>query len=108
MRPFPGRLVESAGRGDRGRGWPGASRHVAAIILTALVMHPGTAQRLLISSMWKGSKTWPGAGWRVVSFDRAEEPVDGQSREGGTLVWGVASVLKPGPAGWISFTIKGA
>ena len=32
----------------------------------------------------------------MASFDRAQEPADVKAREGGTLAWGVASVLKAG------------
>ena len=33
---------------------------------------------------------------RVASFDRSAEPPEVKAKEGGTLAWGVASVLKPG------------
>jgi hydroxymethylpyrimidine/phosphomethylpyrimidine kinase len=32
----------------------------------------------------------------VAGFDRAAEPPEVKAQEGGTLAWGVASVLKPG------------
>ena len=33
---------------------------------------------------------------RAAGFDRGAEPPEVKAREGGTLAWGVASVLKPG------------
>ena len=33
---------------------------------------------------------------RVASFERNAEPPEIKAKEGGTLAWGVASVLKPG------------
>ena len=33
---------------------------------------------------------------RVAGFDRGAEPPEVKAREGSTLAWGVASVLKPG------------
>ncbi len=33
---------------------------------------------------------------KVAGFDRGQEPPEVKTREGGTLAWGVASVLEPG------------
>ncbi len=94
---FPGRLVKSAS-GVLIPAAPafGASQHVAAIILTALATHPELRSAMNIKYVEGIEDLAPLLHLRVASFDRAEEPADVQSREGGTLAWGVASVLKPG------------
>lgn len=94
---FPGRLVKSAS-GVIIPAAPafGASRHVAAVILTALVTHPELRSAMNIKYVADIEVLAPLLHLRVASCDRADEPAAVESQEGGTLAWGVASVLKAG------------
>lgn len=94
---FPGRLVKSAS-GVIIPAAPafGASRHIAAIILTALATHPELRSAMNIKYLAGIEDLAPLLHLRVAAFDRAREPADVKSKEGGTLAWGVASVLKAG------------
>ena len=94
---FPGRLVKST-YGVIISAAPafGASRHIAAIILTALATHPELRSAMNIKYLEGIEDLAPLLHLRVAAFDRAQEPKDVKSKEGGTLAWGVASVLKPG------------
>ncbi|MCX5893927.1 MAG: bifunctional hydroxymethylpyrimidine kinase/phosphomethylpyrimidine kinase [Deltaproteobacteria bacterium] len=94
---FPGRLIKSAS-GVIIPAPPafGASRHVAAIILTALATHPELRSAMNIRYVEGIEDLAPLLHLRVASFDWAKEPAEVKSQEGGTLAWGVASVLKPG------------
>ncbi len=95
---LPGPPGEERRRGCSFRPPPafGASRHVAAIILTALATHPELRSAMNIRYVEGIEDLAPLLHLHVASFDRAQEPADGQSREGGTLAWGVASVLEAG------------
>ncbi len=94
---FPGRLL----RTDRGLLIPrepafGASRHIAAVILTANRVHPEIRAAMNIRFIEQVEELAPLLHLRAVSFDRTQEPPEIKAREGGTLAWGVASVLQPG------------
>jgi hydroxymethylpyrimidine/phosphomethylpyrimidine kinase len=94
---FPGRLVKS----PHGLLIPappefGASRHIAAVILTAMATHPEIKSAMNVK-YFEGVADLAGLlHLRAASFDRAQEPPEIKAREGGTLAWGVAGVLKPG------------
>jgi hydroxymethylpyrimidine kinase / phosphomethylpyrimidine kinase / thiamine-phosphate diphosphorylase len=93
---FPGRLVKS----PHGLLIPappefGASRHIAAIILTALQTHPHLRCALNLKLFDRVEEIALLLHLRTASFDRTQEPADIKSREGSTLAWGVASVLQP-------------
>ncbi len=96
---FPGRLVKSP-QGVLIPAAPafGASRHIAAIILTAMATHPEIRSAMNIRYVEGIADLAPLLHLRVASFDRADEPEKVRSKEGGTLAWGVAAVLKPGQA----------
>ncbi len=94
---FPGRLRQ----GPQGLIIPtapafGASRHIASVILTATATHPELRAAMNIKYL-EGLEDLAGSlNLRPASFDRSQEPPEIKAREGGTLAWGVASVLKAG------------
>ncbi|MBN2466847.1 MAG: bifunctional hydroxymethylpyrimidine kinase/phosphomethylpyrimidine kinase [Deltaproteobacteria bacterium] len=91
---FPGRLVRcrdtivAAGPPE-----PGASRHVANIILTAMAYDPEYRSVMNIRYEKRVLQKCREQKWRVKSFDRAQEPQKVQKKEGSSLEWGVSSVL---------------
>jgi hydroxymethylpyrimidine/phosphomethylpyrimidine kinase len=94
---FPGRILKS----PQGLLIPappafGASRHIAAIILTAMATHPELRCAMNIKFFVGVEDLAPLLHLKAASFDRSQEPPEVKAREGGTLAWGVASVLKPG------------
>jgi hydroxymethylpyrimidine kinase/phosphomethylpyrimidine kinase len=94
---FPGRL----GFGPQGLLIPappafGASRHISAIILAAMATHPELKSAMNVKFFDGLEDLAPLLHLRVASFDRQTEPPEVKAREGGTLAWGVASVLKAG------------
>ncbi|MGO8761350.1 MAG: bifunctional hydroxymethylpyrimidine kinase/phosphomethylpyrimidine kinase [Desulfobaccales bacterium] len=94
---FPGRLR----RGPQGLLIPappafGASRHIATVILTAMTIHPELRSAMNIKFFAGFDDLAPLVHLRVAGFDRGAEPPEVKAKEGGTLAWGVASVLKPG------------
>jgi hydroxymethylpyrimidine kinase/phosphomethylpyrimidine kinase len=94
---FPGRLV----RTPQGLIIPappafGASRHIASIILTAMTTHPGLRSAMNIKYFEGLEELALPLHLQVASFDRGAEPPEIKAREGGTLAWGVASVLQAG------------
>ena len=77
----------------------GASRHIAALILTALKTHPHLRAAMNIRYVEGIEDLAPLLHLRLASFDRDQEPPEVKAKEGGTLAWGVAQVmqaLKPG------------
>jgi hydroxymethylpyrimidine kinase/phosphomethylpyrimidine kinase len=94
---FPGRIL----RGPQGLIIPappacGASRHIAAVILTAMTTHPDLRSAMNVRFFEGLENLAPLLNWRVAAFDRSAEPPEIKAKEGGTLAWGVASVLKAG------------
>jgi hydroxymethylpyrimidine kinase/phosphomethylpyrimidine kinase len=94
---FPGRLLKS----PRGLIIPappafGASQHIASIILTAMQTHPELRAAMNIKYLEGIEDLAPLLHLETASFDRSQEPPEIKTREGGTLAWGVASVLKAG------------
>jgi hydroxymethylpyrimidine kinase/phosphomethylpyrimidine kinase len=94
---FPGRILKS----PQGLLIPappafGASRHIAAIILTAMTTHPDLRCAMNVKFFEGVEDLAPLLHLGVASFDRNQEPPEVKAREGSTLAWGVASVLKPG------------
>jgi hydroxymethylpyrimidine/phosphomethylpyrimidine kinase len=74
----------------------GASRHIAAVILTAMATHPDTKSAMNVKFVEGLDDLAPLLHLRVAGFDRGAAPPEDKGKEGGTLAWGVASVLKPG------------
>jgi len=94
---FPGRILG----GPQGLLIPappafGASRHIAAVILTAMTTHPHLRSAMNVKFFEGVDDLAPLLHLRVACFDRGAEPPEIKAREGGTLAWGVASVLQAG------------
>jgi hydroxymethylpyrimidine kinase/phosphomethylpyrimidine kinase len=94
---FPGRILKSP-QGVMIPALPafGASKHITAIILTAMNTHPDLRAAMNIKFFEGVEDLAPLLHFKVASFDRSQEPAEVKSREGSTLARGVASVLKPG------------
>jgi hydroxymethylpyrimidine/phosphomethylpyrimidine kinase len=96
---FPGRLVKTPG----GLLIPappafGASRHIASIILTVMATHPDLRSAMNLKYFEGMEELAPLLNFKAASFDRQLEPPEVKVREGGTLAWGVASVMEAGKA----------
>ena len=94
---FPGRLLDT----PQGLLIPappafGASRHISAVILTTMITHPEIRSAMNVKFFEGIYDLAILLHLRVASFDRSAEPPEVKAQEGGTLAWGVASVLKPG------------
>ncbi len=91
---FPGRILKT----PAGTFIPlppafGASRHLARIVLTVLKRHPHLRAALNLRFVEGIEELAPLLHLRAAAFDRSQEPPEVKAREGGTLAWGVASVL---------------
>ena len=74
----------------------GASRHISAVILTAMTTHPELRSAMNVKFFEGVDDLALLLHLRVASFERGAEPPEVKAKEGSTLAWGVASVLKPG------------
>ncbi len=74
----------------------GASRHVAKIILTLMRHDPEFRSVMNIRFSEGILAACQGAGMRVRSFDRTQEPADVKKKEGSSLEWGTEVVLQEG------------
>lgn len=74
----------------------GASTHVGRIILTLMRHNPEFRSVMNIRFSEKIVSACEGAGLRVRSFDRTDEPAHIKEREGSSLEWGTDVVLKKG------------
>jgi hydroxymethylpyrimidine/phosphomethylpyrimidine kinase len=72
---------------------PGASRHVASIVLAALRADP--ARRAAMALRYSGEMVERARrlGWSVAEFDRAQEPSAVKQAEGSSLDWGVSAAI---------------
>ncbi|MBM4284985.1 MAG: bifunctional hydroxymethylpyrimidine kinase/phosphomethylpyrimidine kinase [Deltaproteobacteria bacterium] len=91
---FPGRILKT----PNGALIPappafGASRHLAAVILTAGRTHPEVRAAMNVRYIEGIEELAPLLHLKAAGFDRAQEPPEVKAREGGTLAWGVGSVL---------------
>jgi hydroxymethylpyrimidine kinase / phosphomethylpyrimidine kinase / thiamine-phosphate diphosphorylase len=94
---FPGRILRS----PQGLLIPappafGASRHIAAVILTAMAAHPELRSAMNLKFFEGVNDLALLLHLRAACFERRAEPPEVKAKEGSTLAWGVASVLKPG------------
>lgn len=71
----------------------GASRHIAAVILTVMRHNPDFRCAMNVRFSQDRIRQCQSFGWKVCSFDRNLEPSDIKKREGSTLEWGTESVL---------------
>ncbi len=92
---FPGRLLKTP-QGVLAPAPPafGASRHIAALILTAQKTRPVLRAAMNIRYVEGIDQIAALLHLRLARFDRAQEPPEVKAREGGTLAWGVASVME--------------
>ncbi|MBW2062048.1 MAG: bifunctional hydroxymethylpyrimidine kinase/phosphomethylpyrimidine kinase [Deltaproteobacteria bacterium] len=92
---FPGRIVRLGSRVATVSG-PcfGASRHVARIILTTMRTDPEIRSALNIRYDEGFLERAREQGFRVESFDRADEPPETKAQEGSTLAWGVDDTIE--------------
>jgi hydroxymethylpyrimidine kinase / phosphomethylpyrimidine kinase / thiamine-phosphate diphosphorylase len=95
---FPGRILKT----PQGVLVPtppafGASRHIAAVILTAGQAFPLLRAAMNLRYVEGIEDLAPLLHLRHASFDRGQEPPEVKAREGGTLAWGVASVMEKLP-----------
>jgi hydroxymethylpyrimidine kinase/phosphomethylpyrimidine kinase len=74
----------------------GVSTHVGRIILTLMRHNPEFRSVMNIRFSEKIVSACEGAGLRVRSFDRTDEPAHIKEREGSSLEWGTEVVLKEG------------
>jgi hydroxymethylpyrimidine kinase/phosphomethylpyrimidine kinase len=92
---FPGRIVRLrdsvATLGDPEFG---ASRHVAHIILTAMRFHSEYCAAMNIRYSKEHVARLKEKGFAVSRFDRRKEPKPIKTKEGSSLEWGVAEVLR--------------
>jgi hydroxymethylpyrimidine kinase/phosphomethylpyrimidine kinase len=93
---FPGRLL----CGPAGLIIPmepafGASRHIAAIILTAGKVFPQMRAAMNIRFLPEVEQLAPRLHLKAVFFDRSQEPGEIKEKEGSSLAWGVAAVVQP-------------
>jgi hydroxymethylpyrimidine kinase/phosphomethylpyrimidine kinase len=91
---FPGRILKTP-QGTITPAPPafGASRHIAALLLTAAERFPHLRSAMNIRYVEGIEDIAPMLHLRYASFDRAQEPAEVKAREGGTLAWGVGWVL---------------
>lgn len=92
---FPGRIIKTP-QGAVAPSAPafGASRHIAALILTASARFPRLRSAMNIKYVEGIEALAPLLHLRYASFDRSQEPPGVKAKEGGTLAWGVAWVLE--------------
>lgn len=92
---FPGRIVRL---GDEAVALaypePGASHHVASIILKVMSVNPAYRAAMNIRFAPEILKKCRQQQWRIARFDRRKEPQPVKQREGASLEWGISSVLK--------------
>ncbi len=90
----PGRITHI---GDRLKAvaapWPGASQHVAKIVLTAIKADPTKRAAMALNFSESMVERAKALGWRVGEFSRADEPDQIKQKEGSSLEWGTASVI---------------
>jgi hydroxymethylpyrimidine/phosphomethylpyrimidine kinase len=73
---------------------PGASAHVARVVLTAMHRDPQRRAAMALRYSPELVERARSLGWLVGEFDRAEEPAEVKEREGSTLEWGTARVIE--------------
>jgi hydroxymethylpyrimidine kinase/phosphomethylpyrimidine kinase len=72
----------------------GASRHIARVIMAAMMHDPGMRSAMNIKYSPEILDACRSAGFRIASFDRRDEPREVKEREGSTLEWGTQKALQ--------------
>ena len=92
---FPGRIVKlNKSIATVASPMPGASRHIAQIILTVMRYHSDLRSAMNIKYSPEIIKKCRKLGLRLSSFNRADEPSSIKKREGASLSWGIDDLLK--------------
>jgi hydroxymethylpyrimidine/phosphomethylpyrimidine kinase len=92
---FPGRIVRfKDSMATLGDPEFGVSQHIASIILTVMAFHPEYAAAMNIKYSKENVARLKEKRFVVAHFDRRKEPRQIKKREGSSLEWGVAEVLK--------------
>jgi hydroxymethylpyrimidine/phosphomethylpyrimidine kinase len=92
---FPGRIVKlNKSIATVASPMPGASRHIAQIILTVMRYQSDLRSAMNIKYSPEIIKKCRTLGLRLSSFDRADEPSSIKIREGASLSWGIDALLK--------------
>ena len=92
---FPGRIIRLHGGIARvASPAPGASRHIAKIILTAMRTDGSYRAAMNIAFTPEIVERCRALGFSVGEFDRYQEPPDVKQREGSTLEWGTGDVIE--------------
>jgi hydroxymethylpyrimidine kinase / phosphomethylpyrimidine kinase / thiamine-phosphate diphosphorylase len=92
---FPGRIIRLHGGIVRvASPAPGASRHIAKIILTAMRADGACRSAMNIAFTPAIVERCRSLGFSVGEFDRNQEPPDVKQREGSTLEWGTGNVIE--------------
>jgi hydroxymethylpyrimidine kinase/phosphomethylpyrimidine kinase len=74
--------------------WPGASQHVAKIVLTAIKADPTKRAAMALNFSDAMVERAKALGWTVGEFSRSDEPDHIKQKEGSSLEWGTASVIE--------------
>ncbi len=91
---FPGRIIRlNASIVAISSPLPGASQHIAKIILTVLKYNQRFRSAMNIKYSPQTIERCRAAGFSVASFDRTREPATVKNAEGSTLEWGTNQVL---------------
>lgn len=91
---FPGRIIRlNRGIAAVADPMPGASRHIARIILTAMKYQSGMRSAMNIRYSPEIIRKCRALRLRVASFDRADEPEAVKKTEGSSLSWGVDHLI---------------
>ncbi len=73
---------------------PGASSHVAKIVLAAMAADPNMRAAMACRFSDNLVQRARDLGWKVGEFSRAEEPPEVKQREGSSLEWGTTHVIQ--------------
>jgi hydroxymethylpyrimidine/phosphomethylpyrimidine kinase len=91
---FPGRIIRlNAGIAAVADPLPGASRHIAQIILTAMKYRSGVRSAMNIRYSPEIIRKCRTLRLTVASFERADEPADVKETEGSSLSWGIDRLI---------------
>jgi hydroxymethylpyrimidine/phosphomethylpyrimidine kinase len=92
---FPGRIIRFKDTVSAvGVPEPGASRHIANIILTVMQFDPAFRAAMNIRYSSDILRACRKQKWKIKTFDRQKEPKRIKRKEGSSLEWGVGSVLE--------------
>lgn len=92
---FPGRIVKlNESIATVATPMPGASRHVAQIILTVMRYHPDLRSAMNIKYTPAIISRCRKLRLKISRFDRTDEPRSIKTKEGASLSWGIDSLLK--------------